>query len=92
VEIPLNQHYNLDWTVDSVNNYFDPFFIIFYPIKRGMDPYELLNSISPLIFLAIFGAYYALSFLIFYVCTRVIHHKKLINLIVQLLMLIGKEC
>ncbi|MCC7551349.1 MAG: RDD family protein [Methanobacterium sp.] len=58
-----------------------PFFIIFYPIKRGMDPYELLNSISPLIFLAIFGAYYALSFLIFYVCTRVIHHKKLINLI-----------
>jgi len=58
-----------------------PFFIIFHPIQRGMDPYEVANSIGPLTFLTLFGIYYALSFFIFYVCTRIIHHKKIISLI-----------
>lgn len=41
----------------------------------------MVNSIGSLTFLALFGIYYALSFFIFYACTRTIHHQKLIHLI-----------
>lgn len=58
-----------------------PFFIIFHPIKQDVDPENVVNSLGALTFLVLFGIYYALSFFIFYVCTRIIHHQKLIHLI-----------
>ncbi|WP_337971868.1 hypothetical protein [Methanobacterium petrolearium] len=68
-----------------------PVFIIFHPIKQEMDPENMVNSIGSLTFLALFGIYYALSFFIFYACTRTIHHQKLIHLITTSPILIGRE-
>ncbi len=62
------------------------FLIIYYPFSshtfsRGMDLEEVFNNLNPLILLLFFGIYYTLSLLLFYFSTRIIHHKKLIQLI-----------
>jgi uncharacterized protein len=54
-----------------------PYFILFYPSKIGSAE-EVFNNFNPIILLLFFGVYYALSFLLFYIFTRIIHHKKLI--------------
>lgn len=58
-----------------------PFFIFYHPLERGIDAQESLNNLNPMILLLFFGVYYILSFLLFYFCTRFIHHKKLIMFI-----------
>jgi hypothetical protein len=58
-----------------------PFLIFSYPLAKGMDAEEVVNNLNPLILLLVFGIYYALSFLFFYFCTSIIHHKKLIMFI-----------
>lgn len=58
-----------------------PVFIIFFPVKRGMDAQAIINNLNPLYLLVFIGLYYILSFFIFYLCTVLIHHKKFIQLI-----------
>lgn len=58
-----------------------PIIIFSYPLNEGIDPQKVVNNIDPFVLLLFFGAYYVLSFLIFYICVRFIHHKKLINFI-----------
>lgn|GEM_PF-250653 len=50
---------------------------------QGMDidPDKVVNTINPLIFMIMLGVYYTLSFVIFYVCSRFIHHKTIISMI-----------
>lgn len=55
-----------------------PLFIFSNPLEMGMDTQEVLNNFNPMILLLIFGAYYLLSFSFFYICTRIVHHQKLI--------------
>ncbi len=48
------------------------------PFKQGTTPQESLQNLNPMFLLLFFGIYYTLSFVLFYFCSRFIHHKKLI--------------
>ncbi len=55
-----------------------PIFIFSFPLQRGMSAQKVLDNLNPMYILLFFGTYYVLSFLLFYIFTRSIHHKKLI--------------
>jgi hypothetical protein len=48
------------------------------PFKQGTSPQESFENLNPMVLLSFFGIYYTLSFVLFYFCSRFIHHKKLI--------------
>ena len=56
--------------------------VIMYPLNSENSAIELyLSSTNSLSSLIILGIYYAIAFLLFYLCIRFIHHKKIINLV-----------
>lgn len=54
-----------------------PFIILSHPVKMNITPNNVVNTLNPLIFMVILGAYYTLSFVLFYLCSRFIHGKTI---------------
>lgn len=58
-----------------------PFIILSHPVKMDINPDKVVNTINPIILMVMLGVYYTLSFVLFYVCSRFIHHKTIMNMI-----------
>lgn len=54
-----------------------PFFIFPNHFKQMLSAQESFENLNPMFLLLFFGIYYILSFIIFYFCSRFIHHKKI---------------
>ncbi len=53
-------------------------FLIPNPLKQSLNSGASFESITPMFFILFFGIVYTISFIIFYLCARFIHKKKLI--------------